>query len=107
MNVLAIVGSRRVGSYNLQVAQAAGELLKQRRPDVTFTILNWDDVPFMNEDSEHPEPPAVGVAYGKPFATPTACGCSAPNTTTLFPGRSKTSSIGSRGRSAQRRGRSS
>ena len=59
MNVLAIVGSRRVGSYNLQAAQAAGELLKQRRPDVTFTILNWDDVPFMNEDSEHLEPPAI------------------------------------------------
>ena len=59
MNILAIAGSLRQDSYNRQLAQAAGAVLEKRHPSVEFSILDWGDVPPMNEDIEHPAPPSV------------------------------------------------
>ena len=54
--ILAIVGSFRSGSYNLQLAQKAKEVLGDR---AEFTILDYYDVPNMNQDIEYPAPEAV------------------------------------------------
>jgi len=54
--ILAIVGSLRKESYNRQLALAAKEILGDR---VDFSILDYQDVPFMNEDIEFPTPEAV------------------------------------------------
>ncbi|OUO90833.1 NADPH-dependent FMN reductase [Gordonibacter sp. An230] len=59
MHVLAIAGSLRAGSYNRQLAETAQDVVRKARPDVGFTILAWNDVPFMNEDAEDPPPAAV------------------------------------------------
>lgn len=59
MKVLAIAGSLRRESYNRQLALAAKEVMAQQHPEVDFQILTWDDVPFMNQDTEHPAPAAV------------------------------------------------
>ncbi len=59
MKILAIAGSLRKGSYNRQLAVAAGEALRENHPHVNFEVLDWSDVPFMNQDLEHPEPEAV------------------------------------------------
>lgn len=54
--ILAIVGSLRQGSLNRQLAVAAGELLGER---VDFEILEYADVPLLNQDMEYPAPEAV------------------------------------------------
>lgn len=59
MKILAIVGSLRKASYNLQLAEAAGTVLAKNHPDVEFEILDWTDVPLMNQDIEHPAPEPV------------------------------------------------
>ena len=59
MNILAIAGSLRNGSYNHQLAEAAGRVLAENHPNVNYTILNWTDIPFMNQDDEHPAPQPV------------------------------------------------
>ncbi|MBC5582592.1 NAD(P)H-dependent oxidoreductase [Eggerthella guodeyinii] len=59
MKLLAIAGSLRENSYNRQLAEAAGTVMREKHPDVEFEILDWDDVPFMNQDAEHPAPEAV------------------------------------------------
>lgn len=59
MQMLAIAGSLRAGSYNRQLAEAARAVMAQRRPDIGFEVLDWADVPFMNQDIEHPEPGPV------------------------------------------------
>ncbi|RDB61251.1 NAD(P)H-dependent oxidoreductase [Gordonibacter sp. 28C] len=59
MNILAIAGSLRSASYNRQLAEAAGAVLAKLHPEVDYRILAWDDVPFMNQDAEHPAPAAV------------------------------------------------
>ncbi len=59
MRILAIIGSLRAGSYNRQLAEAAGSTLRKIRPDVEFALLDWHDVPFMDQDAEHPEPEPV------------------------------------------------
>ena len=59
MNLLAIAGSLREGSYNRQLAEAARSMMRERHPQVGFDVLVWDDVPFMNQDIEHPAPQAV------------------------------------------------
>lgn len=59
MKLLAIAGSLREDSYNRQLAEAAGAVLREKRPDVGYEILAWSDVPFMNQDREHPAPEAV------------------------------------------------
>ena len=59
--------------------------MREKHPEVGYGILRWEDVPFMNQDIEHPAPEAVMRA--EPFAKQTACGCSAPSTTTRSPDR--------------------
>ena len=59
MKILAIVGSLRKASYNLQLAEAAGTVLAKNHPDMEFEILDWADVPLMNQDIEHPAPEPV------------------------------------------------
>lgn len=56
IKILAIVGSLRKESYNRQLALAAKEILGNR---VDFTMLEYQDVPLMNEDIEFPVPEAV------------------------------------------------
>lgn len=59
MKILAIAGSLRAESYNLQLAQAAKEALKETHPEVAFSILEWSSVPLFNEDVEFPAPDSV------------------------------------------------
>ena len=59
MDILAIAGSLRQGSYNRQLAEAAGAALGRLHPEAGFRLLAWDDVPLMNQDIEHPVPGAV------------------------------------------------
>jgi chromate reductase len=54
--IAAIVGSLRSGSYNLQLARKAEEVLGDR---AEFEILEISDVPFLNQDIEYPAPDAV------------------------------------------------
>ena len=54
--IVAIVGSLRKESYNLQLASAAKEILGDR---ATFEVLEYADVPLMNQDIEYPAPAAV------------------------------------------------
>ena len=54
--ILAIVGSQRKQSYNLQLALAAQAVLGDR---AVFELLDYSDVPMMNQDIEYPAPAAV------------------------------------------------
>lgn len=54
--ILAIVGSLRKDSYNLQLALTAKKLLNER---ADFTILEYQDISFFNQDTEYPTPVAV------------------------------------------------
>lgn len=54
--ILAIVGSLRRQSYNRQLAEAAGRILGGR---ADFEILEYADLPYMNQDIEFPAPEAV------------------------------------------------
>lgn len=56
ITILAIVGSLRTQSYNHQLALEAQKLCAD---SVQFKILNYQDIPFMNEDLEHPVPAAI------------------------------------------------
>ena len=56
IKILAIVGSLRAQSYNRQLALLAKELIGDR---ADFTLLDYHDVPLMNEDIEFPTPEAV------------------------------------------------
>ena len=56
IKILAIVGSLRKESYNRQLALAAKEILGDR---VDFTLLEYQDIPLMNQDIEYPAPEAV------------------------------------------------
>jgi len=51
VKILAIVGSLRKGSYNRQLALAAKEIVKDT---ADFTLLDYQDVPLMNEDMNIP-----------------------------------------------------
>lgn len=64
MRVLAIAGSLRTESYNRQLAEAAQAVVRRIRPDIGFAILDWSDVPPMNQDVEHPAPAAVRRVRG-------------------------------------------
>lgn len=59
MKILAIAGSLRTKSYNLQLAQAAQTMLTRSHPEIEFSILEWADVPLLNQDEEFPAPEAV------------------------------------------------
>lgn len=54
--IAAIVGSLRENSYNRQLALAAKEIVGDR---AIFEIVDYDDVPLMNQDIEYPAPEAV------------------------------------------------
>lgn len=54
--IVAIVGSLRKDSYNRQLARAAQSVVGDR---AEFEILDYTDVPFMNQDIEYPAPAAV------------------------------------------------
>ena len=56
IKIVAIVGSLREESYNLQLALAIKEIIGER---ADFMILKYQDVPLMNQDIEYPPPDAV------------------------------------------------
>ena len=56
IKILAIVGSLRKESYNLQLALAAKDLIGERGD---FVLLEYEDIPLMNQDIEYPAPDAV------------------------------------------------
>ncbi|NLL78079.1 MAG: NAD(P)H-dependent oxidoreductase [Clostridiales bacterium] len=56
LKIVAIVGSLRKDSYNLQLALLAKEMVGER---ADFEILEYADVPLMNEDIEFPAPESV------------------------------------------------
>ena len=56
IKILAIVGSLRKESYNKQLALAVKDFLGDR---VAFELLDYHDVPLMNQDIEYPAPEAV------------------------------------------------
>ena len=59
MKILAIAGSLRAESYNLQLAQAAKKMLAQSHPEIEFSILEWSDVPLFSQDNEYPAPESI------------------------------------------------
>ena len=54
--ILAIVGSLRKDSYNRQLAMKAKEIISDR---ADVELLEYADIPFMNQDIEFPVPEAV------------------------------------------------
>ena len=56
VRILAIVGSLRRESFNRQLAIEAGRILGEQ---AEFELLDYGDVPFMNQDIEYPAPDAV------------------------------------------------
>lgn len=54
--ILAIVGSLRKNSWNKQLAEAAGQYLADK---ADFEILEYADIPFMNEDLEADLPASI------------------------------------------------
>ncbi|MBP8641269.1 MAG: NAD(P)H-dependent oxidoreductase, partial [Oscillospiraceae bacterium] len=56
IKITAIVGSLRKDSYNRQLAEAAKSLIGEQ---AEFEILEYADVPLMNQDIEFPAPEAV------------------------------------------------
>ena len=54
--IAAIVGSMRENSYNRQLALAAKEIIGER---AAFEIVEFSDVPYMNQDIEYPAPEPV------------------------------------------------
>lgn len=59
MHILTISGSLRADSYNTQLARAAGQLLAKMKPSIECSLLEWSDIPLMNEDIEHPTPASI------------------------------------------------
>ena len=55
-NILAIVGSLRQNSFNRQLAAFAKETVGDR---ASFTVLDFADVPLLNQDFEYPPPEPV------------------------------------------------
>ena len=56
LKIVAIVGSLRKDSYNRQLALEAGRVIGDR---AEFELLEYADVPLMNQDIEYPAPEAV------------------------------------------------
>lgn len=56
IRISAIVGSLRKDSLNLQLALAAKELIGDR---AAFSIIDYHDIPLMNQDIEFPAPESV------------------------------------------------
>ena len=56
IKITAIVGSLRHDSYNRQLAGEARRIIGDQ---AEFDLLDYDDVPLMNQDIEYPAPEAV------------------------------------------------
>lgn len=56
IKILGIVGSLRKGSFNRQLALEVKKLIGEQ---AEFVLLDFQDVPFMNQDIEFPAPEAV------------------------------------------------
>jgi len=56
IKITAIVGSLRKDSYNRQLAMEAGRILGDQ---VAFEVLDYSDVPLLNQDMEYPAPDPV------------------------------------------------
>lgn len=56
IKILAIVGSLRKGSFNRQLALEVKNLIGDQ---AEFVLLDYQDVPFMNQDIEFPAPEPV------------------------------------------------
>lgn len=56
MKIVAIVGSLRKDSYNRQLALTAGQMIGGA---AEFELLDYADVPLMNQDIEFPVPKSV------------------------------------------------
>lgn len=56
LKIIAIVGSLRKDSYNRQLAMIAKDVVGDR---ADFELLDYTDVPLMNQDIEYPAPEAV------------------------------------------------
>jgi len=56
IKILAIVGSLRKESYNRQLALTVKEVIGDR---ADFELLEYQDIPLMNQDIEYPAPEAV------------------------------------------------
>lgn len=56
LKIVAIVGSLRKDSYNRQLALMAKEAIGER---ADFELLDYADVPLMNQDIEYPAPEPV------------------------------------------------
>ncbi len=56
INILAIIGSQRKDSLNLQLAQKAAEVLQGK---AVLEILDYTQVPLFNQDIEFPAPDAI------------------------------------------------
>jgi len=56
IKIVAIAGSLRRDSYNRQLAMDAGRLIGDR---AEFEVLDYADIPLMNQDIEFPAPDAV------------------------------------------------
>lgn len=56
IKITAIVGSLRKDSYNRQLALAAKEIIGER---AVFNLLEYQDIPMMNQDIEFPAPESV------------------------------------------------
>ena len=57
IKITAIVGSLRQDSYNRQLALQAKQLIGDQ---AEFALLDYADVPLLNQDKEYPAPDAVG-----------------------------------------------
>ena len=56
IKIVAIVGSQRKESYNRQLALEAGRMVGDQ---AEFELLDYSDVPLLNQDIEYPAPEAV------------------------------------------------
>ena len=54
--IAVIIGSLRENSYNRQLAMLAKEIVGER---AEFSIIDFSDIPMMNQDIEYPAPDAV------------------------------------------------
>ena len=56
MKIIAIVGSLRQDSFNRQLAVLAGKIIGDL---ADYELLDYSDVPLLNQDDEYPPPDAV------------------------------------------------
>ena len=63
MNILFIVGSERKESFNRKLSLIAKEYLEEKGAKCTY--LDYSDLPFFNQDIEHPAPQSVSRIRGE------------------------------------------